>query len=516
LISRNELASSLSRFSFAEVIRTHAERSPEALCFVINGRRITWFEFERSVARATSRITGLLGAARDQRVALRIDDPYDFLIALFALVTARFSVVPLPARGSVEAIGRIIADCKPVASIVDAGNLASLSSVQCSQVLSAEMVTGGDSNGDVEARDHDLRATRLDREMTVLYSSGTTDHPKGVIHSERGRLLLAARVIREYEFSRRTRSLITAPIYAPAALSPIFAEICAGGASIVMGEFSAQGLIECVKRDAPTCFHLTPTQFLMLFEEREFSGKLLSACDFVQCGGAPLDGSLRSKLFAEFPDNFVEGYGTTETEGISRLPRRAPIEKRGSVGLPVSDMTVFVLGEGDERLKSGEVGEIVVSSPANLLGYVGVESADVFWTDRRDGRRFYRTGDLGWLDEDGFLWLEGRKKDMIITGGINVYPRDIERVLLQHPAVREAAVVAMPSEILGETPLAFVVLRREQGQVTSRDLCQWANARLGASQKVYNVNVLESLPKNEGGKTMKVELRAFAERSRRH
>jgi len=227
------------------------------------------------------------------------------------------------------------------------------------------------------------------------------------------------------------------------------------------------------------------------------------------CGGSPLNRDVATQLFDLLPNNFVEGYGSTETELVSLLPRRAPREKRGSVGKPIRDVDVRILAEHDDvELEPNQCGEIAVRSRSLFEAYTRDGDAEnPLWYGSTSGSPFYKTGDLGFLDDDGYLWLSGRKKDMIITAGFNIFPSDLEAVLLQHPAVEEAAVIGVPKEPLGETPVAFVVVRT---QVTASQICRWANSRLNGNQRLYRVLAVDALPKNAGGKTQKSELRTIA------
>ena len=226
------------------------------------------------------------------------------------------------------------------------------------------------------------------------------------------------------------------------------------------------------------------------------------------CAGAPLSTAHKKQVLAAWPGAFYDLYGQTETGTLALLPAHAtPEDKLGSVGIVLPTVQVRILDDAGHSLPVGAEGEIAGHGPTLMTGFHAREEANAAaaWLDEA-GRRYVRTGDVGRIDEDGYLWLCDRKKDMIISGGFNIYPADLESVLASHPAVFEAAVIGCESARWGETPVAFVTLR-EGSAAAAEELREWANLRVSPIQRLAAVKVLTELPSGTLGKILKRELR---------
>jgi long-chain acyl-CoA synthetase len=212
-------------------------------------------------------------------------------------------------------------------------------------------------------------------------------------------------------------------------------------------------------------------------------------------------------VLRRWPGGLIEIYGMTEGGGACMLEAHKFSNKLHTVGVPMPRNDIRLIDAADREIAAGETGEIVGHSPAMMTGYLNQPSKtrEAEWYDS-NGKRFIRTGDIGCMDEDGFLVLLDRKKDMIISGGFNVYPSDLEAVLREHPAVDEAAVVGLASPRWGETPVACVVLNKG-ADIDAERLAAWANERLGSAQKISGLKIMASLPRNDAGKVLKRELR---------
>ena len=277
-----------------------------------------------------------------------------------------------------------------------------------------------------------------------------------------------------------------------------------GGTIVMMPKFDALGYLELAERYRMTHTMLVPVQYRRIMALPEFDRFDLSSTVCKFCTSAPFPSALKADVLARWPGGLVEYFGMTEGGGLCVLPAHRHPDKLHTVGRPAPGHDMRVLGEDGQELPPGQVGEIVGHSANTMLGYHGLpeKTREAQWT-APDGRVFMRTGDVGRFDEDGFLTLMDRKKDMIISGGFNIYPSDLEAVLAQHPDVIEAAVVGMPSDQWGETPVAFIVLRAgDPEQVRA-----WTNAQLGKTQRLSAVEVLDALPRSAIGKVLKRELR---------
>jgi len=283
--------------------------------------------------------------------------------------------------------------------------------------------------------------------------------------------------------------------------------VLVGGTMVVMPSFEARAAVALIESEGITHGTFVPLQLERLLALDDLGRYRLSSLDTIMCCGSPL----KPQVKREFPHRtgctLIELYGLTEGLCTILSPEDF-VAKTDSVGKPFLGTDLRILGEDDRELPAGATGEIVGFSPLLMAGYHGRDDAnrEATWTDPR-GRRWLRTGDLGKLDAEGFLYVVDRKKDMILSGGQNVYPVDIEQVMRGHPDVAEVAVVAAPSRKWGETPVAFVVLKR--GGTADRDaLLRWTNARVGKQQRIADVLWRESLPRNANGKILKRELRA--------
>jgi acyl-CoA synthetase (AMP-forming)/AMP-acid ligase II len=243
---------------------------------------------------------------------------------------------------------------------------------------------------------------------------------------------------------------------------------------------------------------MVPSQIIALLNHAAFVPERLASLEMIQSVGAPLHLEYKNRLNEALPGRFYELYGLTEGF-MTVLDRTDAVRKAGSVGVPIALYEMRILDEDGRKVPAGQVGEICGRGPLMMAGYY--KRPDLTAKAIVDG--WLHSGDLGYVDEDGYLFLVDRKKDMIISGGVNVYPRDIEEVAIQHPAVREVAVFGVQDSRWGETPVAAVILH-EQPAIDRRELAEWINARVGAKfQRVNDVMIVEDFPRNVAGKTLK-------------
>jgi long-chain acyl-CoA synthetase len=249
-------------------------------------------------------------------------------------------------------------------------------------------------------------------------------------------------------------------------------------------------------------------QYQRLMDHPDFDRFDLTNFRMKFCTSAPFPAPLKAQVLARWPGGLTEFYGMTEGGGTCILDAHARPDKLGTVGRPAAGHDMRLIDESGDELPPGATGEVVGHSPGMMSGYHGRPelTREAEWFDA-GGKRFIRTGDVGRFDEEGFLTLLDRRKDMIISGGFNIYPSDLEAVLRAHPAVADAAVVGVPSAQWGETPVAFVVLRAnaDEGAEAVRD---WVNGRVGKTQRLAAVHLAGELQRSPIGKVLKRELRA--------
>jgi acyl-CoA synthetase (AMP-forming)/AMP-acid ligase II len=274
-----------------------------------------------------------------------------------------------------------------------------------------------------------------------------------------------------------------------------------------MDKFDVAKFLSLAQRHRVTHAMLVPVQYKRLMEHPDFDRYDLSSFRMKFSTSAPFAAALKADVLKRWPGGLVEYYGLTEGGGTCALVAHEFPDKLHTVGRPMEGHEVRVIDEEGRELPPGSTGEAVGRSPAMMNGYHNQpgKTAEMEWRDA-SGARFLRSGDIGRFDEDGFFVLVDRKKDMIISGGFNIYPSDLEAVLAGNPAVAEAAVAGVASERWGETPVAFVVLK--EGAITSADeLRSWTNERVGKTQRLADLRIVQSLPRSAIGKVLKRELR---------
>jgi acyl-CoA synthetase (AMP-forming)/AMP-acid ligase II len=351
------------------------------------------------------------------------------------------------------------------------------------------------------------RSMTRDDICNIIYSSGTTGQPKGIAHTYGARLDWTHDLAHALRYHSGARLLIATGLYSNITWAGMLPTLLLGGALVIRPGFDALDVMKTIERERITHTSMVPVQFQRLLEHPEFDSYDRSSMQAMMCCGAPLPMHVKEALFAKFSCGVIELYGSTEGIITTLAPEEA-VGRMASVGKPLPGEDIAILDGDDRVVAQGQPGEIVALSRFAMEGYWQRPdaTAEAFWTDA-SGRRWLRSGDIGRLDEEGYLYITDRKKDMIISGGQNIYPADLEAVLVRHPDVADSAVIGIPSERWGETPLALVVLR-EQAHIGADALLDWANKRLGKQQRLHAVEIRPSLPRNANGKLLKRELRA--------
>jgi len=351
--------------------------------------------------------------------------------------------------------------------------------------------------------------------FNLIYSSGTTGTPKGIVQPHAMRWAHIQRAAQS-GYGPDTVSLTATPLYSNTTLVCVVPTLAYGGCVVLCPKFDATEYLRLAQAHRATHTMLVPVQYQRLMARPDFDEFDLSSFRFKFCTSAPFSAALKADVLARWPGALVEYYGLTEGGGTCILQAHLHRDKLHTVGQPAPGHDIRLIDEagievprapGGASLASGEV---VGRSPGMMTGYHRQPelTAQSEWWDGQ-GRRYIRTGDIGRFDEDGFLVLQDRRKDMIISGGFNIYPSDLEAVLRQHPAIAEAAVVGVPSIQWGETPVGFVVLQ-PGAAATPAELLAWANAQLGKTQRLSALHLLPELPRSAIGKVLKRELRARA------
>ena len=339
-----------------------------------------------------------------------------------------------------------------------------------------------------------------------IYSSGTTGTPKGIVQSYGARSaycisLASIGVTPQFEF------LLTTGLYSNFGMAALLLTLWWGGTFFIERKFSAAATVRLLERERIDMAWFAPATLVRTMEALGPDSSARGKSFVKLCAGAPLSSVQKKEVLATWNGPFWDLYGQTETGTLTLLAlHSAPEGKFGSVGRALPSVVLRIIDDAGNEIPDGEEGEIAGHSTTLMTGYHGqAANATTLWKDG-SGRPYIRTGDIGKIDAEGYLWLCDRKKDMIKSGGSNVYPADIERTLQDNPAVLEVAVVGFESVRWGESPVAFLTLRNG-ANVTEEELKAWVNSRVGSIQRVAAVMILTELPSGSMGKILKRQLR---------
>ena len=476
--------------------------------------RLTSREFDAYVNRLANALASL-GVARGDRVATVLANSLELLAAYWACAKIGAAAMPLSPMLTATGLASLLADAPPKVVLAASEQVPMLDDVRKrlpftpAWVLSdaaADDAAGYRAYGVLHARASDVApVTRVfaDDLLTLMYSSGTTGQPKGIQHTHFIRAMYATMFANSWRMTPESIVLHSGAIVFNGAMLTMFPALMLGATYVLHRAFDPEAFIATVARERVTHTMLVPSQIISILNAKGFDPARLASLQMIMSVGAPLHKEYKERLNTVLPHRFHELYGLTEGF-VTILDRDDAERKVGSVGVPPPFYEMRIVGEDGQDLPQGEVGEIVGCGPITMPGYFN--RAEQTAQALRDGWLF--SGDLGYVDEDGFLYLVDRKKDMIDTGGVKVYPKDIEEIAACHPAIREVAVFGIPHDKWGETPVAAIVLR-ESASVAADELKDWINARVAAKyQRLDRVIVMDDFPRNAAGKTLKREMRA--------
>jgi acyl-CoA synthetase (AMP-forming)/AMP-acid ligase II len=342
-----------------------------------------------------------------------------------------------------------------------------------------------------------------DDDLLILYSSGTTGLPKGIVLTHKTRLTYYHWCGLQYGIRFQDVHLVNTPLYHNMASFLSFSQFYTGGKVVVMRKFDPGETLATIEREKVTGMFMVPTQYNLIMELPDKERYEVGSLKWLLSAGSPLLTSTKRFILNFFKCELYDMYGLTETGPFTNMNHHLEPAKVRCVGLPFFHMEMRVVDEQGKDLPYCEIGEIVARGPLLLRTYYKNEKA--YKDAMRDG--WFYTGDLGKVDQDGYLYLVDRKKDMICSGGVNIYPSDIEVILNSHPKILESAVIGVPDRKWGEAVKAVVVLR-EGKQMSKEEVIQYCKSNLAGYQVPKSVDFVLSLPRNPSGKVLKKELRA--------
>ena len=506
-----------------QLLEAQAARTPGKPFLILDSgeREFNYREFDGEVNRAARALVEM-GARKGDRVSLLLTNRAEYLIFYFACFKIGAWAGPVNSLLKPQEIEFIVVNSEAKIVVTESSLFPRLDQargrIDCLQSVlvvdepggrwsvdeqfegSGFRVPGSSPDPELGTRDSEPRA---DDEAMIIYTSGTTGKPKGVLLTHSNLLSNAQQIAEWLRLTEQDRSLMIMPLFhVNALMTTCLATLWVGGSVVLAPRFSASRHWETVSRNGVTYFGSVATMLSML--NNSYPGGVPANTDlrrlrFGLCGSAPVPVEVLKTFESLFGCPVIEGYGLSES--TCRSTFNPPDARRiGSVGLPIGN-EVRVFDEGDRALGVGEVGEIVLRGPNVMKGYYKNEKA----TREAFRSGWFHTGDLGYRDEDGFFYVVDRKSDMIIRAGENIYPREIDEVLYQHPKVQDAATVGVKDDLYGEEVKSFVVPREGQ-HATEEEILSFCRERLADFKCPKWIEFLEEIPKGPTGKLLKREL----------
>jgi long-chain acyl-CoA synthetase len=490
------------------ILQASASERPKHAALRMDDRVLTYAQLDRA-ARGVATSLRERGVSPGDKVALLVPNVPAFSIAYFGILYAGAAVVPINVLAAAPEVAYFLADAEAKLLVAHPLFAAPAETGAREAGVACVLSEGAGDTLDAMAEAVPLAAlepTPAEQTAVILYTSGTTGKPKGAELTHANLFVNCAFVVPRLvptEDPGRLVALATLPLFHSFGQTCIQnATIARGGTISLLPRFEPRKCFEVLERDRVTIFAGVPTMYFALLhheQEREYDLSSLTIC---LTGGAPMPGEVMAAFERRFGVPILEGFGLSETSPVASFNMVGRPRKPGSIGYPVWGVEMGIVDDADRLLPDGERGEIVIRGHNIMKGYWNRPEANK--ETLRNG--WFHSGDIGFRDPDGCYFIVDRKKDMILRGGFNVYPREVEEVLYAHPAVGEAAVIGVPHESHGEEVKAIVALKPGQ-QASAQAIIDFCKERLAAYKYPRTVEIVEALPKGPTGKILKRELR---------
>jgi acyl-CoA synthetase (AMP-forming)/AMP-acid ligase II len=507
----------------ATILRQSVERYPDHTALVFDGRRWTYAAWYARIARFAQALADL-GVRPTDRVAFYVSTSENSVTTHFACQMLGAVSVPVNYRLSPGEVAHILGDSGARILVYGRYLTENALKVQARVKSVHDFISCAYDRQNVPAGHHHfdtLVDTTGDREVArpipngdllsaLVYTSGTTGRPKGVMHSHTNDVAIAMNCVMEYSLSHKDIALHIAPLYHVGGMQAFFIpHLLVGGTNVVLGRYDAVKTLETIQQERVTTLFAVPTQIQEMLLHPEFKRFDVSSLRMITTGGAAIAAATMERVIAEFCPNIFNGYGMTEASLTLLLHPGDALAHLGSCGKPTLISTCRVIANSagreaapDDVVPDGEIGQLVVRGPQVMSGYWNnpVETA------KKLKSGWLHTGDLVSRDEHGFFHFHGRADDMIVSGGENIYPREVEEILYRHPGIREAAVVGLPDEKWGSVVTAFIVRNDAALTESSVDAFCRSCEDLANYKRPKKVIFIDTLPTNPSGKVLKREL----------
>jgi fatty-acyl-CoA synthase len=502
-----------------DLLLRSCRRYPQKTALIDGEHRYSYSELNTECNRLANSLLERNIKAGD-RVALLAKNCKGFVISYFALPKIRAVLVPLNHRCVARELEYMLSDCEARALIFEAEYSETVSQLkdllpQFLTTLSigkrilpfAEEFDGIVSSGKAVEPDMD---SSEDDECSILYTSGTTGKPKGAVITHRTRVSCTVNMLLDGSVETAGISLPGGPLFHTGTTNiALLPHVAAGGTVVVIPQLDPISIAEAIQRERVTHLATVPTVLHNMLVAGVFDRYDFSSLRKVYYGASTIPLKDLEKILSLFPNvEFYQGYGQTESTQLTVLRPEEQLPKFGCTGRAHLLVDLRVVDEDDRDVEPGETGEVITRGPHIMKGYLNLPEAnqEAF----RNG--WFHTGDIARIDADGFITIVGRKKEMIIRGGENIYPREIELVLNSHPKIKEAAVFGIPDEKWGESVCAGIILQPNES-LTEAEVIHYCKENLASYKKPRRVIFCLSFPRNSTGKVIKEELREIAARN---
>jgi len=506
--------------TMAEVSRYHAQRRGAAVALVFEDETVDYLTFDR---RCTQIANGLaaMGVRKGHRIAFIGKNSPDYFELLFGAAKAGVVMVPVSWRLAAMEVDYILSDGEVKVLFSDAEFLPLLAKSPAAQKITTVTMIGGSEFRawrDSQSSDDAMPEVSPNDIFIQLYTSGTTGYPKGVqlphgnfFAIEKARVAAGSPDEELFEWNLwgpDDVGLITMPCFHISGTGWGVVGLYAGAKNVVMREFSPEGVLKSFNQHGVTKLLLVPTAIQMVLDHPHAATTNFDSLKYLCYGASPIPLEILKRAIVVFNCQFVQMYGLTETTGaITFLPAKdhevGGNQRMLSAGRAVYGMELAIFDGEGRRLAAGEIGEICVRTPTLMAGYWKLPERTA---ECIDAQGWFHTGDAGCLDEDGYVYIKDRIKDMIVSGGVNVYPAEIENALYAMPEVAEAAVIGVPDPKWGEAVLAIIV-PREGAKLDAERVMEFCRDRIASYKIPRRIELVSALPRNGTGKVMKTELR---------